>query len=190
MAAPFGRRDTPVASIKSSDIQRAKRYAGWGVGHGTKARGDISRSRGSIRQAGQGLGPQLAMQHSKGSGRQTCEFSEAPTEVTLICESGGESHLCRRQVGLHEQVVRPHEPSSHDVPMRCEPDRAKEGSREVRRGNSRTCSEFRNVQSGIQMGFDILLNAPQNSRCQSALTGALHDRSSGTGNRIEAWPVV
>ena len=41
----------------------------------------------------------LAMLHSKGSGRQTCEFSEAPTEVTLICESGGEGHLCQRQVG-------------------------------------------------------------------------------------------
>jgi hypothetical protein len=109
------------------------------------------------------------MLHSKGSGRQTCEFSEAPTEVTLICESGGEGHLCHRQVGLRQQVVRPSEPSSHDEPMRCETDRAKEGSREMRHRNSRTGSEFRDVQSGIQMGVDILLNAPQNSRCHIAI---------------------
>jgi hypothetical protein len=41
----------------------------------------------------------LAMLHSKGSGWQTDEFSEAPTKVTLIRETGGESHLCQRQVG-------------------------------------------------------------------------------------------
>src|ERR1700723_3419413 len=125
------------------------------------------------------------MLHSKRSGRQTREFSEAPTEVTLICESGGEGHLCHRQVGLHQQVVRPSEPSSHDVPMRSEPDRAKEGSREVRARHSHTGSEFPDVQSGIQMGVDMLFNASQNSRCQSALTGALNEKLSSTGNRIE-----
>jgi hypothetical protein len=40
------------------------------------------------------------MLHSKGSGWQTHEFSEAPTKVTLIRESGGESHLCQRQIDL------------------------------------------------------------------------------------------
>ena len=166
MAVQFGRRDTPLASIKSADRRRAERSAGWGVGLGTKSRGDISRSRGHSRQAGQGLGPQLAMLHSKGSGRQTCEFSEAPTEVTLIRESGGEGHLCHCQVGLRLQVVCPSEPSSHDVPMRCEPDRAKEGSREVRHRNSHTGSEFRDVQTGIQPALfsDFALSAGRRPR--------------------------